>query len=36
MSVLLAEPPYYLSAMLEVKQRRHEAQQYGADSQLME
>jgi hypothetical protein len=36
MSVLLDEPPEYLLAMLEVKQRRAEAAKYGPDSQLME
>jgi len=36
MSVLLAEPDYYIDAMLEVRQRRAEASTYGADSELME
>jgi hypothetical protein len=36
MSVLLTEPDEYLAAMFEVRQRRAEAQQYGADSELME
>jgi len=32
MSVLLAEPDEYLTAMFEVVDRRHEARKYGADS----